>query len=167
MLELTTEDVMTPGRARAIDEWWARHPYLTRLTRVIGYSILAGTAAWVLFGLIVGAQQEWPTWQTRYQHAGGWSLRLETLTGPPVTVDTYDSQESCEEVRAWKMRQAYDRNQPVPPLSCMPKYQGWRRLLYASHAPAATRPAHQGRSPLLDEWLRKQNEEILRKELEK
>jgi hypothetical protein len=159
--------MMTPERTRIIEEWWARHPRLNRLMQVIVWIIVAGGASWVLFGLITGVERDWPTWQMHYQHAGGWSLRLETPAGPPVTVETYHSQESCEEIRAWKMRQAYDRDHPMPPLSCMPKYQRWRRLLYVLQSTAATRAADQGRHPVLDEWLRKRDEEILRKELQK
>lgn len=67
---------------------------------------------------------------------------------PPVTVSTYQSQEACEEIRTGKIQQADRSQRPVPPLSCVSKYQGWRRLLYVLEATMATRattPAPNGR----------------------
>jgi hypothetical protein len=144
---------MTPEQTRAIEEWWARHPGLSSLIRVmVGILVVGGVLVFTAM-IFTGIRQGWPTWQAYYQYAGGWSLRLETPTDPPVIVDPgYQSQEQCESTREWKMQRAYHSDRSIPSLSCVPTYQGWRRLLYAWQATGATRASE---------------EEVRRKELQK
>jgi hypothetical protein len=141
----------TPAQSRAIEEWWARHPRLKHLMQAMTGIMAAGAllvCAAVLITGVTGIIQDWPTWKAYYQYAGGWSLRLETPTGPPVTVSPHNSQESCEQVRAGEMQRTYRSQRSVPSLSCAPQYQGWRRLHYAWQATMATRtptPTSDGR----------------------
>ena len=118
----------TPAQQQAIDAWWARHPILKNLMWAIIVAILIGLF-WVI---AAGTMKVWPTWYTYYQAAGGWLLNIETPTGAPITVDTFASQDACEQIRAMKIRQAYQSQRAIPTLSCVPYYQGWRRLLYAT-----------------------------------
>ena len=145
-----------PERMNAIEAWLAQ-----RDPRLKPWYGLIACIAWlalmaIVVQLITGMMAVWPTWQTAYQswqtayqswqtayqHAGGWSLMITPTVGPPVPVDTYLSQESCETIRALDLQEAYHSNRPIPPLICVPKYHGWQRLLYATRTPT---PAASGR----------------------
>jgi hypothetical protein len=126
---------MAPEQNRAIEEWWARHPGLESLALATVGMICVG----IILSLASGIIEEWPRWQSAYQYAGGWSLRIEAPTSRAVTVDTYHNQESCEQHRAWDMQRAYYDKQSIPPLSCVPQYQGWRRLVYVWQATRVVR----------------------------
>jgi hypothetical protein len=124
------EDRMPPAQADPIGTWWARHPRLRRAASGLSVSIGILLGVFVFAGIIGLVADNWSTWQAHYRHAGGWLLRLDAPGGSPVTVGTHEDRESCEQRRAWDLEQAYRRQGAIPPVSCVPRYQGWRRLYY-------------------------------------
>ena len=98
---------------------------------VLGLVILA-LLAW----LFMPGAGRWTVLQAAHTYAGGWALRLELPTGPPVPVSEYlyESRAHCEESRVLEMQQAYHDRRSVPPLTCAAKYQGWRRLYFTWQA---------------------------------
>jgi hypothetical protein len=120
---------------RHIDDWWARHPTLRHVVLGLLGVVVVLMTAWTVAPIVDG----WPVGQAAYTYAGGWALKLESPTDPPVSEYMYESRERCEESRALEMQRAYHDRRSVPPLACASKYQGWRRLHFALQAMEAAR----------------------------
>jgi hypothetical protein len=121
---------MTPEHPRTMHAWRSRHPVAARVLLWLLWVVVIFASIWPLASLA----DRWPAIQAAYQEAGGWALTIDVSRGPPVPVETYPSQHHCERIRAQELQEAYIHNRPIPPLSCVAKYHGWRRLLYAIRA---------------------------------
>ena len=90
-------------RLNQINEWWARQSTLGRVVA----SLLGIVVVFIIALAVALIADVWPVGQSAYAHAGGWALKLESPTGPPVGAYMYESREQCEESRALAMQQAY------------------------------------------------------------
>ena len=115
---------------KRMQEWFQQHPRWQALYAVVLWLVVVGVGVSLGIRMWHGEPTNWAALQTDYQYAGGWTLSVVQPMGPPVPVEYYANQTSCEDARAEEITRAYHDNTPIQPLSCVARYQGWRRLLY-------------------------------------
>jgi hypothetical protein len=129
---------MTSAQQDAPDTWRARHPVWAQLILVIMWLSVLVMISMAFWPLAMSLTHDWDRWKLAYEMEEETWLRLELPIGPPVTVDTYLTLESCKADRANIVRQAYQRQQAIPPLSCTLRYPGWRRVWQTWRTMSAT-----------------------------